>query len=57
MNVAWSLGEGVSPHGGTCPSQAGAERQDVEYHLSHVCTKLGIASRTALIGRLSDPGE
>lgn len=29
----------------------------VEYHLSHIYTKLGIASRTALIGRLSDLGE
>ncbi|NRQ32647.1 AAA family ATPase [Nonomuraea sp. NN258] len=26
----------------------------VEYHLSHIYTKLGITSRTALIGRLSD---
>ncbi|MBF8193141.1 helix-turn-helix transcriptional regulator, partial [Nonomuraea sp. K274] len=26
----------------------------VEYHLSHIYTKLGIASRTALVGRLSD---
>ncbi|MFG1704750.1 helix-turn-helix transcriptional regulator [Nonomuraea sp. M3C6] len=29
----------------------------VEYHLSHIYTKLGITSRTALIGRLSDLGE
>ncbi|MGN9838907.1 AAA family ATPase [Nonomuraea sp. H19] len=29
----------------------------VEYHLSHIYTKLGIASRTALIGRLSNLGE
>ncbi|MEU4225475.1 AAA family ATPase [Nonomuraea sp. NPDC026600] len=29
----------------------------VEYHLSHIYTKLGITSRTALIGRLSDPRE
>ncbi|MGW0810586.1 AAA family ATPase [Nonomuraea sp. NPDC002799] len=28
----------------------------VEYHLSHIYTKLGITSRTALIGRLSDLG-
>ncbi|MEV0828219.1 helix-turn-helix transcriptional regulator [Nonomuraea rubra] len=29
----------------------------VEYHLSHIYTKLGITSRTALIGKLSDLGE
>ncbi|TMR95944.1 helix-turn-helix transcriptional regulator [Nonomuraea basaltis] len=29
----------------------------VEYHLSHIYTKLGITSRTALIGRLGDLGE
>jgi DNA-binding CsgD family transcriptional regulator len=29
----------------------------VEYHLSHIYTKLGITSRTALIGRLSDLGD
>ncbi|MEW9551396.1 AAA family ATPase [Nonomuraea sp. NPDC050783] len=29
----------------------------VEYHLSHIYTKLGITSRTALIGRLSELGE
>lgn len=29
----------------------------VEYHLSHIYTKLGIASRTALVGRLSNPDE
>ncbi|TYB52190.1 AAA family ATPase [Nonomuraea sp. PA05] len=28
----------------------------VEYHLSHIYTKLGITSRTALIGKLSDLG-
>ncbi|WP_345388994.1 hypothetical protein [Nonomuraea salmonea] len=38
--------------------KAGGDRQDgVEYHPSHICTKPGITSRTALIGRLSDLRE